>query len=90
MIDFTNLAILCSTWDEMERLNRIAKSQGAHEYVFDDIFFNELGCKYFAVADRNKITMLDSEEVARYKLTETTFTEFTNKHHGTERDNSRQ
>lgn len=76
-MNFTNKAILCDTWEQMEHLARIADEQGYRPIGFVKSDFDKRDLKYFIVL---KLSFKDAytNGIPARGETETTYTQFIN------------
>lgn len=72
-MNFTNKAIKCDTWEQMEHLARIAEEQGYRPIMFRQHYFDEHGMVYFITWDNEYTNTYDTDD-----YTETTYTQFIN------------
>lgn len=78
MYDFTNKAILCETWEQMEDLARIAESQGLIDVLFNKWHFENGGVYFVRLFGEDSYTNV-SEEYKNFSSCElTTYTSFIN------------
>jgi len=75
---FTNTAIKCDTWEQMERLAELARKQGytAHPDHYNEHDF-AAGARYFALYTQK--TYCNAGDVEPHEI-ETTYTTFINSH----------
>lgn len=72
---FTNKAIKCDTWQQMEHLARIAEGQGYKPIMFRRHYFDEQDMVYFITRDNEYTNTYEADG-----YTETTYTTFINSH----------